>query len=93
MRNSSSRWLKAAIMLSGAGALLGSGPCGGLQGVASYVNNFNPCGAILNCDPMIYRFLTSGYKGPGADPSVDMACTYPPYCDTPIIPAGSGTNY
>jgi len=48
--------------------------------VGAFIRDFNPCGTILNCDPVAYRFLTSGYEGPGVDPDIDPACTYPPYC-------------
>lgn len=46
----------------------------------AFASNFNPCGTILSCDPATYNFLTSGYEGPGVDPDIDPACTYPPYC-------------
>lgn len=49
--------------------------------VFGFVRDFNPCGSILNCDPLAYRFLTSGYRGPGADPDIDPACTFPPFCE------------
>lgn len=49
--------------------------------VLSYVRNFNPCGTILNCNPGTYAFISSGYKGPGANPKIDPACTFPPFCN------------
>ena len=52
--------------------------CGGP--VVGFVRNLNPCGTVLNCDPTEYRFLTSGYQGPGFDPNVDPSCTFPPFC-------------
>jgi len=63
-----------------------------LGGIARYVANFNPCGTILNCDPVEYQFIRSGYSGPGADPDVDLACTYPPFCGT-SDPFTSYENY
>lgn len=67
------------------------GGCG-LGDLGSFLGKINPCGTVLNCDPVEYRFVTSGYKGPGADPDIDPACTYPPFCtDDPFVrstPAG-----
>jgi hypothetical protein len=63
-----------------------------LGGIARYFANFNPCGTILNCDPVQYQFVRSGYRGPGADPDVDLACTYPPFCGT-SDPFTSYPNY
>lgn len=51
-----------------------------LGSIGQYIANINPCGTILNCDPVTYTFIRSGYDGPGADPDVDPACTYPPFC-------------
>ena len=47
---------------------------------AQFLSNVNPCGSILFCDPATYRFLTSGYEGPGVDVNIDPACTFPPFC-------------
>uniref|UniRef100_UPI0025F83F9A hypothetical protein n=1 Tax=uncultured Thiodictyon sp. TaxID=1846217 RepID=UPI0025F83F9A len=54
---------------------------GCVPGITHYVANFNPCGTFLNYNPTTYSFIRSGYEGPGADPDVDPACTYPPYCN------------
>lgn len=60
-------------------------------GVLRYVNQFNPCGTILNCDPVAYRFITSGYEGPGVNPEIDPACTFPPFCaNDPFVGGGGG---
>lgn len=84
-RNWISRVLFAAALL-GSGAQVGAG-CGGL---GRYIANINPCGTILNCDPVEYRFVTSGYEGPGVDPKIDPACTYPPFCeDDPFVSSGA----
>jgi hypothetical protein len=69
--------LRKGLLAAAAGAVLPAG-CGDL---GRFVANFNPCGTILNCDPVQYEFIRSGYEGPGADPDIDPACTYPPYCD------------
>ena len=54
--------------------------------LSKVARNINPCGTILNCDPVTYRFIQSGYQGPGADPAVDPSCTYPPFCaDDPFV--------
>lgn len=72
-------YLAAAICLTGTVFQMG----GCLSGAASYVANYNPCGTILECDPITYRFIQSGYEGPGVDVDVDPFCTWPPYCSTP----------
>ncbi len=70
---------RVAAMTMGAGVFqfVGCEP----QGVVNYFQNrFNPCGLVLQCDPAEWRFLTSGYEGPGVDPEVDPACVFPPFC-------------
>jgi hypothetical protein len=71
------------------GWLIAAGTCfqlGGCSSLGSYIAKLNPCGTILNCDPVEYRFISSNYQGPGADPKVDPACTYPPFCaDDPFV--------
>ncbi|HPM24851.1 MAG TPA: hypothetical protein PLP66_13160 [Phycisphaerae bacterium] len=80
-------WLVAAVAV---GTCYGFGGCS-LSDVGHYVANINPCLTILACDPVEYRFITSGYKGPGADPDIDPACTFPPYCDgDPFVSTGGG---
>lgn len=70
--------------------------CGGtcLQltncGIGSFVNGLNPCGTILACDPREYRFITSGYDGPGLDINADPFCTLPPYCTVQQDPLFGG---
>ena len=62
------------------------GGCNPVSSLTGFLTDtFNPCGSILNCDPASYRFLSSGYEGPGFDPSVDPACTFPPFCQPPLI--------
>jgi hypothetical protein len=86
MRRLNSRWLSMLMIPAGA-ALLQLGGCSP-KGIGSYLSNFNPCGTILNCDPVAYRFYTSGYEGPGVDWDVDPVCTFPPFCaNDPFAPA------
>jgi hypothetical protein len=58
-----------------------AGSCFQLGACAQYVSRLNPCGTILNCDPVEYRFVRGNYDGPGVDPDLDPSCTYPPFCD------------
>lgn len=82
-RKRSALWTMAACM---------TGVCLQGCGVASFLGQFNPCGSILECDPIEYRFLTSGYVGPGIAPRIDPACTYPPFCtDDPFV-GGAGAG-
>jgi hypothetical protein len=85
-------WLRRIACLSVSGVVFQLGGCLNLGGVANFASSINPCGTILNCDPEEYQFLTSGYEGPGADPNVDLNCTFPPYCEGPIVPAGPVIN-
>lgn len=72
------RFLRLACIGALAGTCFQFSGC--LGDVQHFVANFNPCGTILYCDPVLYRFVTSGYDGPGADPDIDPACTFPPFC-------------
>ena len=72
------KWLRVSCAALGAGAIV---PACGVGSAAQFVARLNPCGTVLNCDPVAYQFIKSGYQGPGADPNVDLACTYPPYCN------------
>lgn len=61
------------------------------RALVNFGRNFNPCGTVLNCDPVLFRFISSGYQGPGVDPDVDPACTFPPFCaNDPFV--GGGAN-
>lgn len=53
---------------------------GGCGNAVGFLRDFNPCGSVLACDPVTFRFLTSGYQGPGVDVEVDPSCTFPPFC-------------
>lgn len=61
-------------------ALLAGGSLFQLGACFNYFRDFNYCGSVLACDPVEFRFLTSGYQGPGVDLEVDPACTFPPFC-------------
>ncbi len=71
-------FLGAAFQFPGAG-------CG-----SKILNNFNPCGTILNCDPLEYDLAFSdGFP----DYDVDPTCTIPGFCDEinvpfPVSPGG-----
>ena len=83
MYNARYRLLRIAIGVIAAGTLFQSS-CS-VNNALGFVRNYNPCGTVIDCTavggPAGYRFLTSGYKGPGANPAIDPACTYPPYCN------------
>ncbi len=85
-------WRTTALIFASATAFQFGG-CG-LDGALAFAGNLNPCGTVLNCDPVEYAFLASGYEGPGVDFSVDPTCTFPPLCGpnafTPAPPAGGG---
>lgn len=56
--------------------------CNPISSITGFLTNtFNPCGSVLLCDPAEYTFRTSGYDGPGFDPEIDPACTFPPFCN------------
>lgn len=79
------RTLRLAALLSVGGCCIASG-CG----VGSFLGNLNPCGVIFACNPAEWEFLTSGYEGPGADPTVTPFCTYPPLCPDTVDPIAGG---
>lgn len=70
------------LLLASGATLFQFGGC--FQDLGVFVNNFNPCGTVLNCDPGEFDFVTSGYDGPGFDPDVDLTCTFPPFCGDPV---------
>lgn len=85
------RTLRLVMALGVGGVGLQFSGCGP-QDVGAYLANLNPCGTILVCDPVTYDFVRSGYKGPGADPDIDPACTYPPFCANDPFVATQGTE-
>jgi hypothetical protein len=86
MRNRKLLRFTSLISIAGGATLAQLGGCGTL---GRYIANINPCGTILACDPVTFEFIRSGYEGPGADPDVDPACTYPPFCaNDPFVTSG-----
>lgn len=85
------RSVKLMIATLSTGMLFQVGGC--LSTVGSAVLDFNPCTTVLNCDPLTFEFVTSGYEGPGVDFDVDPACTFPPFCTTndPFVPNNDDT--
>ncbi len=76
--------LSIALGLIAAGAILPASSCS-FNNVLGFVRDYNPCGTVIDCTAVGgaagYRFLTSGYEGPGINAKIDPACTYPPYCN------------
>ncbi len=86
MRKRPMKWLRLASLLLVSTGAMQLATCG-------LIKNFNPCGTILNCDPVTFNFIRSGYRGPGANPNIDLACTYPPYCQgDPFVSSTAGTT-
>ena len=81
MRKTRKAACRASLVLLTAVALLVPLTGCSLGEVFSFVRNFNYGGSLLAIDPVTYAFMTSGYEGPGINPDVDPACTYPPYCN------------
>ena len=80
-----SRWFQLAAGATFLGYMLqfpGVG-CGG-----KLLRNVNPCGTILNCDPLEYDLaFNDHYPNYGADPT----CTIPGFCGgTPFPATGDG---
>ncbi|TWT45211.1 hypothetical protein RAS1_16330 [Phycisphaerae bacterium RAS1] len=85
MTRSGWRLLRSAVVVASTGTAFQLSSCTpGTLG--NFVADLNPCGTILICDPLAYRFLTSGYDGPGVNLEVDPACTFPPYCGPAVDP-------
>jgi hypothetical protein len=78
-----------AAMISG-GSILNILGCNPVPALINGVTSVNPCGVILACDPREFSFITSGYEGPGVDPSLDIFCTYPPFCTQDVDPIYGG---
>lgn len=78
-----------AALLAAGGALAQLGGCGPFD-IGRYVARLNPCGTLLNCDPVVYEFARSGIDSPGVVPDKDPFCTYPPYCPQTVDPIFGG---
>ncbi len=79
MRWMTPRTTRLMARLAIGGVALQFGGCG-FDTLRRFVGTFNPCGIVTECDPQTYEFLTSGYDGPGVNPDIDPACTFPPFC-------------
>lgn len=80
--------IRLVMTLATAGTFWQLGGCS-LGDAFAFARDFNPCGSILTCDPTFYRFATSGYEGPGVNPDIDPACTFPPFCaGDPFVTTG-----
>jgi len=83
MRSKLSRLFTVASLAVIAGTCLQLGGCG-FGDLGHFVANINPCGTILDCDPVQYQFITSG------EPHTP-ACVFPPYCaNDPFVSSGAG---
>lgn len=87
MRSARKRLVSNAVA-AGLGGLCFQFGCN--LGLGSLLNNFNPCGTILNCDARAYQFVTSGIDGPGVVPDIDPFCTFPPFCTSTEDPIFGG---
>lgn len=87
MRRYYMKLMSLAAITSG-GAMYAIFGCSPVPALINGVTSVNPCGTVFDCDPAEYSFITSGYEGPGVDPSIDIFCTYPPFC-----PAGTDPIY
>jgi len=61
-------------------ALVTGGTVLQLDCVTKVVKNVNPCGTVLNCDPVEYDLLFADYPDYGIDPT----CTVPGFCGGPF---------
>ena len=83
-RQGGGRFGRVALVIS-AGMLAGTLP--GVPGVGCagrVARNFNPCGTILDCDPVEYDLMMN----PFPDWSLDPTCTIPGQCGNGVFPFG-----
>jgi len=88
------RWRKWQLALTVilTGSLMGFMPDLGCISMAArnlgrLSHNINPCGTILNCDPVEYDLLMNSFP----DWSKDPTCTIPGLCGG-VFPFGTGGN-
>jgi hypothetical protein len=79
-----------AMALAAGGTCFQLGACNVFSLASSAISSINPCGTILDCNPQVYQFLTSGIDGPGVQPDLDPFCTYAPFCDATVDPIFGG---
>ena len=89
MRRRYQKLMTLAAIVSG-GMVFEIFGCSPVPALINGVTSVNPCPVILLCDPAEYSFITSGYEGPGVDPSLDIFCTYPPFCTAAQDPIYGG---
>ena len=80
------RFARVAMVVA---ASLLAGTLPGMPGigcVGKVANNFNPCGTILNCDPVEYDLMMNSFP----DWSLDPTCTIPGQCGDGIFPFDAG---
>jgi len=80
--------VRVGILMAVGGACLQFSGCFG--GLTRLVNSINPCGTVLNCDPRVYQFVTSGIDSPGVRPDIDPFCTFAPFCTAQADPIFGG---
>lgn len=75
-------------MATGAGLLLSitGMTCTGVG--EKVINSVNPCGTVLNCDPVEYDLLTTDFP----DWNLDPTCTIPGQCGTTWPPNSQSTG-
>jgi hypothetical protein len=60
--------------------------------LGTLMRNFNPCGTIIECDPLEYDYLAYGLPENAPDWDLDPTCTLPGFCGPVPFPfGGSGT--
>ncbi len=80
--------MRSAVAVAIGGSAFQFGGCN--LGIGQVLNNFNPCGTVLDCDPRLYQFSTSGIDEPGEGLDIDPFCTFPPFCDASQDPIFGG---
>ena len=83
-------FLSLATLLASGGVCFQLGSCEPMAVISTGISSINPCGTILNCDPAVYEFATSGIDGPGVRPDIDPFCTYAPFCSAQNDPIFGG---
>ena len=63
-----------------------------LQGscLTTAMRQFNPCGTIIDCNPLEYDYLVYGLPENAPDWDLDPTCTIPGFCGGTPFPFGGG---
>ena len=56
--------------------------------LGTIMRNFNPCGTLIDCDPLEYDYLAYGLPENAPDWDVDPTCTLPGFCGPVPFPFG-----